>query len=87
MREFKFVASRAVDGDIKRHVTALCRAATKHGAQVARRKIEDGRFKAGVICKDEDSEMALGGYLCGKGWAVVHALRGYAGGRERRALG
>ena len=74
MRECKFVASRKVDGDVKKHATALARAATKYGAQVARRKIEDGMFKAGVVCPSASVETSFGSYLSGKGWMVVHAL-------------
>lgn len=74
MRDYKFVASRAVDGDVKKHAAALARAVTKYGAQLARRKIEDDRYKAGIVCPNEDVEIALGRFLCGKGWTVRHSL-------------
>lgn len=72
MNECKFVASRKVDADVKKHTTALMRAATKHGASVARRKIEADDFKAGVVAP-ESSVDALVADLRAKGWTVKFA--------------
>lgn len=72
MNECKFVASRKVDADVKKHTTALMRAATKHGASVARRKIEADDFKAGVVAP-ESAVDALVAELRAKGWTVKFA--------------
>lgn len=72
MNECKFVASRKVDADVKKHTTALMRAATKHGASVARRKIEADDFKAGVVAP-ESAVDALVADLRAKGWTVKFA--------------
>ena len=69
MTECKFVASRKVDADVKKHSTSLMRAATKHGARVARRKIEGDDFKAGVV-SPEVSLDAFVADLRSKGWTV-----------------
>ena len=72
MNECKFVASRKVNADVKKHTTALMRAATKHGASVARRKIEADDFKAGVVAP-ESAVDALVAELRSKGWTVKFA--------------
>ena len=72
MNECKFVASRKVDADVKKHTTALMRAATKHGAMVARRKIEADDFKAGVVAP-ESAVDAFVAELRTKGWTVKFA--------------
>ena len=69
MTECKFVASRKVDADVKKHSASLMRAATKHGARVARRKIEGDDFKAGVV-SPEGSLDAFVADLRRKGWTV-----------------
>lgn len=72
MAEKRMVASRQVDASTDKQLATLARSVKKHGATLARRKVDGNTVKVGIV-SDTENAPALGSELARRGWTISYA--------------